>query len=168
VHAVDRTGRMLLAKAMLPDRFFAWCAGLPAGCLVAMPACGGAHHVARRLGLLGLGARLVAGRFVTPCRMAGKSGKNDANDAAAICEAAGRSHMRFVPLKTAEQQSQLAVHRLREGFTEERAAQLSGQMSNKFNWLATSGRSIWEASACKAHETSVFSTTESGKICRQV
>ena len=54
--------------------------------------------------------------------MAGRSGKNDANDAAAICEAAGRPHMRFVPVKSAEQQGQLAVHRLREGFKEERTA----------------------------------------------
>jgi transposase len=112
----------VVAKAMSPDRFFAWCADLPAGCLVAMEACGGAHHVARRLRLLGLDVRLIAGHFVTPYRMAGKTGKNDANDAAAICEAAGRPHMRFVPVKTAEQQGQLAVHRLREGFKEERTA----------------------------------------------
>jgi transposase len=122
VHAVDRWGKVVLAKAMSPDRFFAWCAGLPGGCLVAMEACGGAHHVARRLRLLGLDARLIAGHFVTPYRMAGKKGKNDANDAAAICEAAGRPHMRFVPVKTVEQQGQLAVHRMREGFKEERTA----------------------------------------------
>lgn len=122
VHVVDRTGHVMLAKAFIADRFFAWCAGLPAGCMVAMEACGGAHHVARRLRLLGLDARLVAGHFVTPYRMAGKSGKNDANDAAAICEAASRPHMRFVPVKTTEQQGQLAVHRLREGFKEERTA----------------------------------------------
>ena len=54
--------------------------------------------------------------------MAGKSGKNDANDAAAICEAAGRPQMRFVPVKTADQQGQLAVHRLREGYKAERTA----------------------------------------------
>ncbi len=122
VHAVDRPGRVLLVNAMSPDRFFAWCADLPAGCQIAMEACGGAHYVARRLRLLGLEPRLIAGHFVTPYRMAGKSGKNDANDAAAICEAAGRPHMRFVPIKTAEQQGQLAVHRLREGFKEERTA----------------------------------------------
>jgi transposase len=122
VHAVDRLGRVVLARPMPPQRFFDWCAQLPAGCIVAMETCGGAHHVARRLRLLGLDARLVAGHFVTPYRMAGKSGKNDANDAAAICEAAGRPHMRFVPVKTAEQQGQLAVHRLREGFKEERTA----------------------------------------------
>lgn len=122
VHAVDRAGRVVLAKAMSAERFLAWCAELPAGCVVAMEACGGAHHLARRLRLLGLDARLIAGHFVTPYRMAGKSGKNDANDAAAICEAAGRPHMRFVPVKTAQQQGQLAVHRLREGYKEERTA----------------------------------------------
>lgn len=122
VHAVDRSGRVLLAKAMSPDRFFAWCAQLPAGCLIAMEACGGAHHAARRLRLLSLDVRLIAGHFVTPYRMAGRSGKNDANDAAAICEAAARPHMRFVPVKSAEQQGQLAVHRLREGYKEERTA----------------------------------------------
>ena len=98
VHAVDRAGRVVLAKAMSAERFLAWCAELPAGCVVAMEACGCAHHLARRLRLLGLDARLIAGHFVTPYRMAGKSGKNDANDAAAICEAAGRPHMRFVPV----------------------------------------------------------------------
>ena len=122
VHAVDRNGRMVLARPMSIQRFFAWCAELPAGCMVAMETCGGAHHVARRLARMGLDARLVAGHFVTPYRMAGKSGKNDANDAAAICEAAGRPHMRFVPAKSVEQQGQLAVHRLREGFKEERTA----------------------------------------------
>ena len=122
VHAVDRSGRVVLARPMAPEKFFAWCAELPVGCLVAMEACGGAHHAARRLRLLGLDARLIAGHFVTPYRMAGKSGKNDANDAAAICEAAGRPHMRFVPVKTAEQQGQLSVHRLREGYKAERTA----------------------------------------------
>ncbi len=122
VHAVDRGGRVVLARPMQVERFFAWCAELPAGCLVAMETCGGAHHVARRLARMGLDARLMAGHFVTPYRMAGKSGKNDANDAAAICEAAGRPHMRFVPPKSLEQQGQLAVHRLREGFKEERTA----------------------------------------------
>ena len=122
VHAVERSGRVVQAKAMSPERFYAWCAELPAGCLVAMEACGGAHHVARRLRLLGLDGRLMGGHCVAPYRMAGKSGKNDANDAAAICEAASRPHMRFVPVKTAEQQGQLAVHRLREGFKEERTA----------------------------------------------
>lgn len=64
----------------------------------------------------------LPGHFVTPYRMAGKGGKNDANDAAAICEAADRPHMRFVPVKTPTQQPLLAIHRLREGYKEDRTA----------------------------------------------
>jgi len=86
VHAVDRSGRVVLAKAFSPERFFAWFAELPAGCLVAMEACGGAHHAARRLRLQGLDARLNGGHFITPYRTVGKCGKNDTNDGAAMCE----------------------------------------------------------------------------------
>ena len=67
----------------------------------------------------------MAAKFVAPYRMSGKRGKNDANDAAAICEAAGRPKMRFVPVKTAEQQALLAVHRVRQGFVEERTATIN-------------------------------------------
>lgn len=125
MHAVDRTDRVALNKAMAPQAFYTWCAQLPAGCLVAMEACGGAHHVARRLRSLGLDARLIAGHLVTLYRMAGKRGKNDVNDAAAICEAASRRQMRFVPIKTVEQQGQLTVHRLREGLQQERTAMIN-------------------------------------------
>jgi transposase len=104
VHAVDASGRRVVARAFKRDHFFAWCTQLPAGCLVAMEACSSAHHWARKLRAIGLDARLIAANFVTPYRMEGKSGKNDATDAAAICEAASRPSMRFVPVKTCEQQ----------------------------------------------------------------
>jgi hypothetical protein len=68
----------------------AWCAQLPAGCVVAMEACSNAHHLARRLRTMGLDARLIAASFVSPYRMECPSGKNDMTDAAAICEAASR------------------------------------------------------------------------------
>lgn len=90
--------RVVVAKALAADKFAAWCAELPPGCLVALEACGGAHHWARKLRGYGLDARLIAGHFVTPYRMAGKGRKNGAADAAAICEAATRPHMRFVPV----------------------------------------------------------------------
>ena len=122
VHAVDAAGRRVVARAFKRDQFFAWCEQLPAGCLVAMEACSGGHYWARRLRAKGLDARLIAAGFVTPYRMEGKSGKNDANDAAAICEAASRPSMRFVPIKTPEQQGILSLHRIREGFKEERTA----------------------------------------------
>jgi transposase len=120
VHAVDAAGGVVTAKALARDKFSAWCTQLPPGCLVAMEACGGAHHWARKLRGIGLDVRLIAGHFVSAYRMQGKRGKNDANDAAAICEAASRPSMRFVPVKTPQQQALLAVHRLREGYKEER------------------------------------------------
>ena len=122
VHAVDRAGRKVLARSMSPTRFFQWATTLPSNCLLAMESCSGAHHVARRLRSAGLDARLIAGQFVAPYRMQGTSGKNDANDAAAICEAAARPHMRFVPVKTPEQQAWQGIHRLREGYKEDRTA----------------------------------------------
>ena len=122
VHAVDGAGRRILSKAVKRDQFVAWCAQLPAGCLVAMEACSGAHAWARRLTAMGLDARLIAASFVSPYRMEGKSGKNDMTDAAAVCEAASRPAMRFVPIKTAEQQGVMVLHRMREGFKEERTA----------------------------------------------
>ena len=63
----------------LPSAFMHGCATLPQGCLVVTEACGGSHHVARQLRAQGLDARLIAAHFVTPYRMTGKSGKNDAN-----------------------------------------------------------------------------------------
>lgn len=120
VHAVDRSGRCVLSRAFKREAFALWCAQLPAGCLVAMEACTSGHHWARRLRALGLDARLIAAHFVTPYRMEGRSGKNDATDAAAICEAASRPSMRFVPIKGVEQQGVMSVHRVREGFKEER------------------------------------------------
>ena len=122
VHAVDANGRLVTARALARDKFMAWCAQLPPGCLVAMEACSGAHHWARKLLALGLDARLISASFVTPYRMEGRGGKNDANDAAAVCEAASRPKMRFVPVKSVEQQGVMTVHRLREGIKEERTA----------------------------------------------
>jgi transposase len=120
VHAVDAAGRRLVARTLKRDQFLAWCAQLPTGVLVAMEACSSAHHWARQLRAMGLDARLIAANLVTPYRMEGKSGKNDATDAAAICEAASRPSMRFVPIKSCEQQGVMSLHRVREGFKEER------------------------------------------------
>ena len=122
VYAVDAQGRVVTSRALARDKFMAWCAQLPPKCLVAMEACSGGHHWGRKLIALGLDARLISASFVTPYRMEGKGGKNDANDAAAVCEAASRPKMRFVPIKSIDQQSVLSVHRLREGIKEERTA----------------------------------------------
>ena len=120
VHAVDAAGRRVVTRAFKREQFVAWCAQLPPGCLVAMEACSSAHHFGRRLRGMGLDARLIAASFVSPYRMEGKSGKNDMTDAAAICEAASRPTMRFVPIKSCEQQGVMSLHRVREGLKEER------------------------------------------------
>jgi transposase len=120
VYALDRAGLRVTARAIKRDQFLAWCAQLPPGCTVAMEACGGANAWARRLRAMGLDARLIAASFVSPYRMESKSGKNDMTDAAAVCEAASRPTMRFVPIKTTEQQGVMVLHRVREGFKEER------------------------------------------------
>jgi transposase len=122
VHAVDDAGRVVCSRALARDKFMGWCAQLPAGCTVAMETSSSAHHWARKLIGLGLDARIIAAQLVGPYRRQGASGKNDANDAAAICEAASRPQMHFVPVKSIEQQSMLCVHRLREGLKADRTA----------------------------------------------
>jgi transposase len=122
IHGVDSEGRRKVGRTLKRDQFAAWAAQLPPGCVVAMEACSSGHHWARRLRAMGLDARLIAAHFVSPYRMEGKSGKNDATDAAAICEAASRPSMRYVPIKSCEQQGVMSLHRIREGFKEERTA----------------------------------------------
>jgi len=121
VHGVDEAGRVALTRTVRREQLLEVLAAVPP-CIVAMEACSGAHHWARQVVGLGHTARILAPKFVAPYRMSGKQGKNDANDAAAICEAAGRPNMRFVPMKTAEQQALLTVHRVRQGLVEERTA----------------------------------------------
>jgi transposase len=80
-------------------------------CLVGLEACGGAHDWARELQKLGHEGRLMAVAMIQPYRT---KQKNDANDAAAICEAVSRPRTRFVPVKSEGQQAVLSVHRARE------------------------------------------------------
>lgn len=89
------------------------------GCEIGMEACGGAFDWARRLQAHGYRVRLIAPQFVKPYV---KSNKNDANDAEAICEAMGRPNMRFVSVKTVEQQDIQAVHRVRFELSNQRKA----------------------------------------------
>lgn len=122
VHGVSETGQAVLIKPRVPrDQLAALIAQLPP-CIIGMEACTGAHHWARLFNQYGHTVKLMAPKFVAPYRMSGKRGKNDANDAAAICEAVTRPHMRFVPIKEEHQQSVLCLHRIRQGFVEERTA----------------------------------------------
>lgn len=123
IHAENGRGKVLWAKALSRQKFLGWCiSNLPAGTVVAMEACSSAHHWARQLRAKGFSPLLLPAHLVEPFRRQGKRGKNDANDAAAIWEAAGRPRIHTVPVKTIEQQATLAVHRLREAYKTERTA----------------------------------------------
>jgi len=119
VHGVDERGKTVLRKQLRREQMVEFFAKLPP-CLVGMEACGSAHHWARVLQGQGHTVRVIASQFVKPYV---KSNKNDAADAEAICEAVARPNMRFVPVKSVEQQAVLAVHRARQGFVKARTAQ---------------------------------------------
>ncbi len=122
VHGVDAAGKAVLVKPRVArERLVELVAKLPP-CLIGMEACSGAHHWAREFSRYGHTVRLMAPKLVTPYRMSGKRGKNDAADAAAICEAVTRPTMRFVPIKDIDQQATLCLHRTRQGFVAERTA----------------------------------------------
>jgi transposase len=89
------------------------------GCEIGMEACAGTHHWARQLQAKGFTVKLIAPQFVKPYV---KSNKNDANDAEAICEAMSRPSMRFVAVKTVEQQDIQAVHWIRAELIRHRTA----------------------------------------------
>lgn len=122
VHGVDENGKAILLKPKVSrDQLLPLIVQLPP-CLIGMEACTGAHHWARLFRDYGHTVKLMAPKFVTPYRLSGKRGKNDAADAAAICEAVTRPTMRFVPVEEEHQQIILCLHRTRQGFVEERTA----------------------------------------------
>ena len=106
VHGVDDVGNVVLRRTLRRKQVADFFAQLPP-CLVAMESCSTSQFWARKLAELGHQPRLIPPQFVKPYLM---TNKNDANDAAAICEAVRRPQMRFVPLKTRDQQSTLAPY----------------------------------------------------------
>ena len=109
----------MLRKQLRRDQMTAFFANLPPS-VIGMEACGSAHHWARTLKGFGHDVRLMSPQFVKPYV---KSNKNDVADAEAICEAVARPNMRFVPVKSVEQQAVLSLHRVRQGFVKARTAQ---------------------------------------------
>jgi transposase len=122
IHGVDEHGKAVLVRPCVARaKLLQAVAALPP-CNIGIEACSGAHHWARQFSAFGHTVRLMAPKLVSPYRMSGKRGKNDAADAAAICEALQRPNMRFVPLKSEAEQARLCVHRVRQGFVEQRTA----------------------------------------------
>lgn len=116
VHGVDREGRAIEKKQVKRHQMLDYFAKLPP-CLIGVEACATAHYWGRELSKLGHEVKLIPPSYVKPYV---RRGKNDAVDAAAICEAVSRPHMRFVAIKTEDQQAVLMLHKTRDLLIRER------------------------------------------------
>jgi len=120
LHGVDRYGKAVWKRRLRRNQWLkAVLDKTEPGCVIGMEACAGAHHWARELQSRGYTVRLIPPQFVKPYV---KSNKNDANDAEAICEAMSRPNMRFVAVKSVEQQDIQATHRIRAALMDQRNA----------------------------------------------
>ena len=126
VHGVDAEGALVVAKPVRRGQLLSFFASLPQ-CLVGIEACSSAHHWARALIELGHRVKLIPPAYVKPYV---RRNKNDAADAAAICEAVGRPNMRFVPVRSVENQAQLMRHRARELLAGNRTRMLNALRGN--------------------------------------
>jgi transposase len=143
VCAGDASGRTVFFKQFGVRGFASWAANLPP-CVIAMEACSSAHFWARTLSALGHHAKLLAPDLVKPFRKSAGA-KNDRNDAQAILIAALQPDMRFVSVKSIEQQSMLACHRMREGWKSERTALINrvrGLLAEFGIWLGRSPQNL--------------------------
>jgi transposase len=141
--AADAAGRTQFYKQFGFQGFAAWAANLPP-CTIAMEACSSAHYWARTLSALGHNVKLLAPDLVKPFRKS-HAAKNDRNDAQAVLITALQPDMRFVSVKSVEQQSILAVHRMREGWKSERTALINrvrGLLAEFGIWLGRSPQTL--------------------------
>ena len=116
VHGIDTAGQVVVRRSLRRSQMLPFFAKLPP-CLVGIEACGTSHHWARELIKFGHEVRLMPPAYVKPYV---KRGKTDAADAEAVCEAVTRPTMRFVPVKSREQQSALSMHRARDLMVKQR------------------------------------------------
>jgi len=136
-HGADGRGAMVFSRKLTRGKLLDFFVAQPA-CVVAMEACGGSHHWARELTQMGHEVRLIAPAYVKPFV---KRHKNDAVDAEAICEAAQRPGMRFVAMKTEEQQAAGLVFRTRDLLVRQRTQlvnALRGHLT-EYGWVAPRG-----------------------------
>ncbi|WP_060978650.1 MULTISPECIES: IS110 family transposase [Pseudomonadota] len=138
LHGVDSEGRVVLRRKVRRDQLLGLLGGLEP-CLIGIEACATAHHWARQLTALGHEVRLMPPTYV---KAYVKRNKNDAADAEAICEAVARPTMRFVPVKSADAQSVLMLHRARHLLVRQRTAQVSAMRAHlaEYGIIAPKGR----------------------------
>ncbi|EHH1077218.1 IS110 family transposase, partial [Vibrio parahaemolyticus] len=139
IHVVDSKGKVALHKSVTRSKLLTTIANMPP-MRIGLEACGGAHYWARTLNKLGHDARIMAVKYVVPHRT---KGKNDLNDAVAICQAVQHPSTRFVPVKSPEQQAILSVHRMREHWVRERTALMNRirALLSEFGLIIPVGRS---------------------------
>ena len=137
VHGSDVTGATVFSRRISRQKLLAFFAS-QRRCVVAMESCGGAHHWGRELIKLGYEVRLIAPAYVKPFV---KRQKNDAADAEAICEAAQRPTMRFVPVKSEQQQASAAVFRARDLFVRQRTQFINALrgLAAEHGWVVPKG-----------------------------
>lgn len=119
IHGINATGKVMAKKQLTRAKLLDFVMSLPP-CLIGMEACASSHYWARKFKQAGHEVKLISPQFVKPYV---KSNKNDRNDAEAICEAVTRPHMRFVAIKSTEQQDNIqAIHRIRSALVQRRTA----------------------------------------------
>ena len=138
VHGVDASGEPVIRRQLRRRQVLAFFKKLPP-CLVGLEACATSHYWAREIAALGHEVRMMPARYVKPYV---KRNKNDAADAEAICEAVTRPTMRFVPIKTPEQQAVLMLHRTRQLFVRQRTMLINALRAHlaEFGIVAGVGR----------------------------
>lgn len=139
VHGADKDGNPVMRKKLRRGQMLRFFGSLPP-CLVGMEACASSHYWARELQALGHEVRLIPPQYVKPFV---KTNKNDASDAEAICEALLRPTMRFAPIKSAEQQSVLMLHRARELLVRQKTMLINALRSHcgEFGFVVAQGAS---------------------------
>jgi transposase len=143
LHGIDPAERPVLRVNLGRAQLISWFRKLPPT-EIAMEACGGSHHWARELTAFGHRVRLIPPQYVKPYV---KRGKNDRNDAEAICEAAGRPGMRFVAVKSAEQQAQAMVLKVRETLVGQRTQLVNTLRGHAAEFGVISGKGVGDIRA---------------------
>ena len=137
VHGIEHEGGLALTRKLTRAKFREFCSRL-APCSIGMEACGSSHYWARELRAMGHDVVLIAPAYTKPYV---KRGKNDAADVAAICEAMSRPEMRFVPIKSADQQAVLMLHKTRDLLVKQRTMSVNALRGHlqEFGLIAAKG-----------------------------